>query len=113
MFVWLLGLPVPVVWTRLAHTANAGDWTVIVQEAVTWKAGEHIVIASTGHRYLVMLIYLRYTLFFSFYPRKRGTTWNSPKLFYSDLSHLVKNHKQPNTCGSDVSLREITTVLRF
>lgn len=101
----------PVVWTRLAHTANAGDWTLIVQEAVTWNAGESIVIASTGHRYLATLIYLRYT--FIFYPCKRGTTWNSPKLFYSDLSHLVKNHKQPNTCGSDISLREITTVLRF
>nr|XP_048313021.1 fibrocystin-L isoform X3 [Myodes glareolus] len=47
----LHGLPVPVVWTRLAHTANAGEWTLIVQEAVTWKAGEHIVIASTGHRH--------------------------------------------------------------
>ncbi|CAO2602354.1 Pkhd1l1 [Lemmus lemmus] len=47
----LHGLPVPVVWTRLAHTANAGEWTLIVQEAVTWKAGESIVIASTGHRH--------------------------------------------------------------
>lgn len=63
MFVCLPGLPVPVVWTRLAHTANAGEWTLIVQEAVTWKAGESIVIASTGHRYLAMLIYLRYIFF--------------------------------------------------
>ncbi|KAL1767893.1 fibrocystin-L isoform X2 [Sigmodon hispidus] len=47
----LHGLPIPVVWTRLAHTANAGEWTLIVQEAVTWKAGASIVIASTGHRH--------------------------------------------------------------
>ncbi|KAM7317037.1 hypothetical protein ACRRTK_023339 [Alexandromys fortis] len=47
----LHGLPVPVVWTRLAHTANAGEWTLVVQEAVTWKAGESIVIATTGHRH--------------------------------------------------------------
>jgi hypothetical protein len=45
------GLPVPVVWTRLAQTAKAGDRTLIVQEAVTWKEGDNIVIASTGHRY--------------------------------------------------------------
>ncbi|KAM5281038.1 fibrocystin-L [Ctenodactylus gundi] len=47
----LHGLPVPVVWTRLAHTAKAGEWTLILQEAVTWKAGDNIVIASTGHRH--------------------------------------------------------------
>jgi hypothetical protein len=45
------GLPVPVVWTWLAQTAKAGDRTLIVQEAVTWKEGDNIVIASTGHRY--------------------------------------------------------------
>ncbi|XP_012578380.1 PREDICTED: fibrocystin-L [Condylura cristata] len=47
----LHGLPVPVVWTRLAHTAKAGERTLILQEAVTWKAGDKIVIASTGHRH--------------------------------------------------------------
>ncbi|XP_073925166.1 fibrocystin-L isoform X4 [Castor canadensis] len=47
----LHGLPVPVVWTRLAQTAKAGDRTLIVQEAVTWKEGDNIVIASTGHRH--------------------------------------------------------------
>ncbi|KFO35224.1 Fibrocystin-L [Fukomys damarensis] len=47
----LHGLPVPVVWTRLAQTAKAGEWTLILQEAVTWKAGDSIVIASTGHRH--------------------------------------------------------------
>nr|XP_034372677.1 fibrocystin-L [Arvicanthis niloticus] len=47
----LHGLPIPVVWTHLAHTANAGEWTLTVLEAVTWKAGDSIVIASTGHRH--------------------------------------------------------------
>nr|XP_058131903.1 fibrocystin-L isoform X2 [Dasypus novemcinctus] len=47
----LHGLPVPVIWTRLAHTAKAGDRILILQEAVTWKAGDDIVIASTGHRH--------------------------------------------------------------
>ncbi|MBZ3876694.1 Fibrocystin-L [Sciurus carolinensis] len=46
----LHGLPVPVVWTHLAHTAKAGERVLILQEAVTWKAGDNIVIASTGHR---------------------------------------------------------------
>uniref|UniRef100_A0A8C8ZFE9 Fibrocystin-L n=1 Tax=Prolemur simus TaxID=1328070 RepID=A0A8C8ZFE9_PROSS len=46
----LHGLPVPVIWTRLADTAKAGERTLILQEAVTWKAGDNIVIASTGHR---------------------------------------------------------------
>ncbi|XP_063113704.1 fibrocystin-L isoform X1 [Cavia porcellus] len=47
----LHGLPVPVVWTRLAQTAKAGQWTLILQDPVTWKAGDAIVIASTGHRH--------------------------------------------------------------
>ncbi|XP_054983665.1 fibrocystin-L [Sorex araneus] len=47
----LHGLPVPVIWTRLAQTAKAGEKTLILQEAVTWKAGDKIVIASTGHRH--------------------------------------------------------------
>ncbi|XP_039709652.1 fibrocystin-L isoform X1 [Pteropus medius] len=47
----LHGLPVPVIWTRLAHTAWAGEMTLILQEAVTWKPGDKIVIASTGHRH--------------------------------------------------------------
>ncbi|KAB1257904.1 Fibrocystin-L [Camelus dromedarius] len=46
----LHGLPVPVIWTRLAHTAKAGERTLILQEAVTWKPGDKVVIASTGHR---------------------------------------------------------------
>nr|XP_010954142.1 fibrocystin-L isoform X1 [Camelus bactrianus] len=47
----LHGLPVPVIWTRLAHTAKAGERTLILQEAVTWKPGDKVVIASTGHRH--------------------------------------------------------------
>ncbi|XP_036732330.2 LOW QUALITY PROTEIN: fibrocystin-L [Manis pentadactyla] len=47
----LHGLPIPVVWTHLAHTAKAGERTLILQEAVTWKPGDKIVIASTGHRH--------------------------------------------------------------
>ncbi|XP_042639560.1 fibrocystin-L [Orycteropus afer afer] len=47
----LHGLPVPVVWTRLAQTAKAGERILALQEAVTWKAGDDIVIASTGHRH--------------------------------------------------------------
>ncbi|XP_058524528.1 fibrocystin-L isoform X1 [Ochotona princeps] len=47
----LHGLPIPVIWTRLAHTAKAGDQMLVLQEAVTWKAGDDIVIASTGHRH--------------------------------------------------------------
>eukprot|EP00062_Callorhinchus_milii_P017054 gi/632969110/ref/XP_007900907.1/ PREDICTED: LOW QUALITY PROTEIN: fibrocystin-L [Callorhinchus milii] len=47
----LHGLPIPVVWTHLAQTAIAGSTTVILQKSVTWKAGDVIVIASTGHRH--------------------------------------------------------------
>ncbi|XP_004640150.1 fibrocystin-L [Octodon degus] len=47
----LHGLPVPVVWTQLARTAEAGTRTLILHDAVTWKAGDSIVIASTGHRH--------------------------------------------------------------
>ncbi|XP_078542272.1 fibrocystin-L-like [Lissotriton helveticus] len=46
----LHGLPVPVTWTRLAQTAEAGSSTLILQDAVTWKVGDEIVIASTGNR---------------------------------------------------------------
>uniref|UniRef100_A0A8C5WI58 Fibrocystin-L n=1 Tax=Leptobrachium leishanense TaxID=445787 RepID=A0A8C5WI58_9ANUR len=46
----LHGLPVPVTWTRLAQTADAGTSTITLQQSVTWKAGDEIVIASTGNR---------------------------------------------------------------
>lgn len=48
------GLPVPVVWTRLAQTAQAGERTLVLQEAVTWKPGDKIVVASTGHSYDIL-----------------------------------------------------------
>ncbi|XP_040210792.1 fibrocystin-L-like [Rana temporaria] len=47
----LHGIPVPVTWTRLAQTAEAGSSTLFLQQSVTWKAGDEIVIASTGHRH--------------------------------------------------------------
>ncbi|KAG8441696.1 hypothetical protein GDO86_010760 [Hymenochirus boettgeri] len=47
----LHGQPVPVTWTRLAQTAEAGSSALILQKSVTWKAGDEIVIASTGHRH--------------------------------------------------------------
>ncbi|XP_069076732.1 fibrocystin-L-like isoform X2 [Pleurodeles waltl] len=47
----LHGLPVPVTWTRLAQTAEANSSTLILEDAVTWKVGDEIVIASTGNRF--------------------------------------------------------------
>ncbi|XP_044191170.1 PKHD1 like 1, tandem duplicate 1 [Thunnus albacares] len=47
----LHGIPVPVPWTRLAQTVTNGSVTLMLMEAVTWKAGDEIVIASTGHRH--------------------------------------------------------------
>lgn len=41
----------PVVWTRLDQTATAGCNQIRLQQEVTWKAGDKIVIASTGHRH--------------------------------------------------------------
>ncbi|XP_040210575.1 fibrocystin-L-like [Rana temporaria] len=46
----LHGIPVPVTWTYLAQTAEAGSSTLFLQQSVTWKAGDEIVIASTGDR---------------------------------------------------------------
>uniref|UniRef100_A0A8C4XEU0 PKHD1 like 1 n=1 Tax=Erpetoichthys calabaricus TaxID=27687 RepID=A0A8C4XEU0_ERPCA len=46
----LHGTPVPFSWTRLAKTAEAGSTIVHLQNPVTWKAGDEIVIASTGDR---------------------------------------------------------------
>ncbi|XP_043922184.1 fibrocystin-L [Protopterus annectens] len=46
----LHGMPVPVVWTRLAVTALKGSSTLVLMQSVTWKAGDEIAIASTGNR---------------------------------------------------------------
>ncbi|XP_054461971.1 PKHD1 like 1, tandem duplicate 1 [Anoplopoma fimbria] len=47
----LHGIPVPVPWTHLAETAASGSVTLTLMKAVTWKVGDEIVIASTGHRH--------------------------------------------------------------
>uniref|UniRef100_A0A3P9KTK4 Polycystic kidney and hepatic disease 1 (autosomal recessive)-like 1 n=1 Tax=Oryzias latipes TaxID=8090 RepID=A0A3P9KTK4_ORYLA len=47
----LHGIPVPVPWTHLAETATNGSLTLTLMKAVTWKPGDEIVIASTGHRH--------------------------------------------------------------
>ncbi|XP_078254550.1 PKHD1 like 1, tandem duplicate 1 [Rhinoraja longicauda] len=47
----LHGLPIPVTWTHLAETAEEGASTIRLQKAVTWRAGDEIVIASTGGRH--------------------------------------------------------------
>ena len=46
----LHGLPVPVTWTHLAETANANDTEIKLKQPVTWKVGDHIVLATTGDR---------------------------------------------------------------
>ncbi|XP_028646735.2 PKHD1 like 1, tandem duplicate 1 [Erpetoichthys calabaricus] len=46
----LHGVPIPVTWTRLAQTANAGSSTLQLQQSVTWNVGDEIAIASTGDR---------------------------------------------------------------
>ncbi|XP_071356429.1 PKHD1 like 1, tandem duplicate 1 [Trachinotus anak] len=47
----LHGIPVPVPWTHLAQTATSGSATLTLMKAVTWKVGDEIIIASTGHRH--------------------------------------------------------------
>jgi hypothetical protein len=46
--MFILGMPVPVTWTRLAATAAQGTNTLTLQNAVTWQAGNLIAIATTG-----------------------------------------------------------------
>ncbi len=43
------GRPLAVTWTRLSQTANPGDNTIQLQEAVDWEVGGKIVIASTSY----------------------------------------------------------------
>ncbi|XP_065139309.1 fibrocystin-L-like [Paramisgurnus dabryanus] len=52
----LHGIPVPVPWTRLSQTAQSGSSTLTLLDAVTWKTGDEIVIASTGDRYPITKI---------------------------------------------------------
>ncbi|XP_068231985.1 fibrocystin-L-like [Palaemon carinicauda] len=49
----LHGTPVPVTWTYLAATASPGDQNITLKQQVTWKAGDRIVIASTGRRFTI------------------------------------------------------------
>ncbi|XP_072530724.1 PKHD1 like 1, tandem duplicate 1 [Salminus brasiliensis] len=47
----LHGIPIPIPWTRLAQTASSGSGNLTLMDAVTWRVGDEIVIASTGHRH--------------------------------------------------------------
>ncbi|CAH1247131.1 PKHD1L1 [Branchiostoma lanceolatum] len=47
----LHGMPVTHTWTLLAETAAAGTDTLVLEQAVTWQAGDSVVIATTGHRH--------------------------------------------------------------
>ena len=42
------GQEVPLTWTRLSATANAGDTTLTLVDPVEWNVGDEIVIAATG-----------------------------------------------------------------
>ena len=44
----LHGKHVPITWTYLSETVNPGDTMILLKQPVTWKAGDRIVIASTG-----------------------------------------------------------------
>ena len=44
----LHGRPLNVTWTRLAKTANAGEKTLYLTQAVDWQVGGAVVIAATG-----------------------------------------------------------------
>jgi hypothetical protein len=47
----ITGQPVPFTWTTLADTANAGSSNIILQDPVTWRVGDEIVIATTSHHH--------------------------------------------------------------
>jgi hypothetical protein len=38
-------------WTRLESTANAGVTQITLENPVSWKIGDEIVVATTGHRH--------------------------------------------------------------
>lgn len=42
------GKHVPITWTRLSETAEAGASQIKLQQAVTWEVGNEIIIAATG-----------------------------------------------------------------
>ncbi|XP_057684607.1 fibrocystin-L-like [Corythoichthys intestinalis] len=47
----LHGIPVLPVWAVLAETAEANTSMLTLNQPVTWRVGDEIVIASTGHRH--------------------------------------------------------------
>ncbi|XP_072027284.1 LOW QUALITY PROTEIN: fibrocystin-L-like [Amphiura filiformis] len=47
----LHGKHIPVTWTYLAQTINAGDTSMTLIEPVTWEIGDQIVIAATTHKH--------------------------------------------------------------
>ncbi|KAF8567271.1 hypothetical protein P879_01118 [Paragonimus westermani] len=47
----IYGMPRPVVWTRLAQTAEPGSNVIRLTQPVDWKAGEKIIITSTGGKF--------------------------------------------------------------
>ncbi|KAL7883851.1 hypothetical protein SRHO_G00015090 [Serrasalmus rhombeus] len=47
----LHGIPIPMPWTRLAQTANSKSSILTLMDAVTWRVGDEIVVASTGDRH--------------------------------------------------------------
>ncbi|CAL8088348.1 unnamed protein product [Calicophoron daubneyi] len=49
--IHLHGIPRPVCWTRLGQTAQPGQRTIVLTQPVDWKAGEQIVITSTGDKF--------------------------------------------------------------
>ena len=49
--IYPTGIPIPVTWTHLAESVEAGDTEMTLMLAVTWNVGDEFVIASTGHRH--------------------------------------------------------------
>ncbi|KAF5395129.1 hypothetical protein PHET_07404 [Paragonimus heterotremus] len=47
----IYGMPRPVVWTRLAQTVEPGSNIIRLIQPVDWKAGEKIIITSTGGKF--------------------------------------------------------------
>lgn len=90
VYILAPGLPVPVIWTHLAHTAQAGEMTLILQEAVTWKPGDKIVIASTGHRYDVFWAWWFWFICRAFLTLQRKDDSEGPQLFDLNLKLLIK-----------------------
>ncbi|MCJ8746157.1 hypothetical protein PDJAM_G00138700 [Pangasius djambal] len=82
----LHGIPIPITWTRLAQTANNGSTTLTLMDAVTWKVGDEIVIASTGGRHSQQQTEVRKIAFVS--PDGRTLTLTSP-LNYTHLGMAI------------------------